>query len=127
MDPSDITINICIEKSTNCCGSHVVFHGKQTLLNENKMVFIHKEKKNTTTTTLSIAGVGEDKEVSSSFTFPVVQEPMYASIHYGHHPHETTKLESGTRTNLIFTYCYTNPKNNPTMNGNDVSTRTCYL
>merc|ERR1711862_234799 len=35
MDPSDITINMCLEKSNDVIGSEVVFYGTQKLVNNN--------------------------------------------------------------------------------------------
>jgi hypothetical protein len=52
--------------------------------------------------------------------FLVEQIPGYATIHFGHHPHETTPLQQGSHTNIIFTYWYTDPTKS------DVATRTCY-
>lgn len=101
MDPSDITINICLE-SDNVTGSQVVFYGVQTL-------------DNVTATSTS------DNDDNDEYEFLVDQKEGYCTIHYGKHPHKTLPLLSGQRTNVILTYCY---KDNTKT---DVSTRTCYL
>lgn len=82
-DPSDITVNMCLEKADDKQGSEVLFHGTIPL--------------NDDTTTVDI-----DK-------FLVNQEAGFATIHWGAHPHETLALRSGRRTNLIFTYVYRDP------------------
>jgi hypothetical protein len=103
MDPSDITVNLCLEKSDDCQGSHVLFHGTKALAggppsdNDNDRIV-------------------DD----STFRFLVNQEPGYATLHWGNHPHETTRLMRGHRTNIVVTYCYTDKSRS------DVSTRDCY-
>jgi hypothetical protein len=101
MDPSDITINICLEKSDHCSGSNVMFYGTKKLKTNNN----------------DINWVEEDE----SFRFLVNQQPGYATLHWGNHPHETTRLCSGTRTNIVLTYCYTDATKS------DVTLRTCYM
>lgn len=95
-DPSDITVNMCIENSKDTKGSQVLFHGRQSL-----------EK------------VRQGDEAAPD-KFLVEQLPGYATIHWGIHPHETTALRRGRRTNIVLTYCYTDP------NKSDVESRTCY-
>ena len=87
-------------KTEDAQGSQVLFYGTRTLEN----------------------GPIEYQQDSSAATtlFSVSQEPGYATIHFGDHPHETTILKNGKRTNIIMTYCYTDP------NRSDVATRTCY-
>jgi hypothetical protein len=104
MDPSDITINMCLENSDETKGSHVLFYGTKQLENDNN--------KMTTTTTRD--------NVCPPERFLVLQEPGYATIHFGDHSHETTSLEKGRRTNIIMTYIYTDPTRS------DVATRACY-
>eukprot|EP00536_Pseudo-nitzschia_multiseries_P005430 jgi/Psemu1/65084/estExt_Genemark1.C_1010084 len=109
MDPSDITVNMCLHKSEDAEGSYVLFHGTKRLRN------VDVEG-----ATGSGAGGGsnnnDDDEDDSPGTTPgaggddrflVSQEPGYATIHFGDHPHETTRLRRGTRTNVIVTYLYT--------------------
>lgn len=99
MDPSDITVNLCLEKSDDCEGSHVLFHGTQVL-----------------------RGVAHDeRDVAGTFQFLVNQQPGCATLHWGRHPHDTTALQRGTRTNVVLTYCYTDKSRS------DVATRTCYM
>jgi hypothetical protein len=99
MDPSDITVNMCIEKTPDVVGSHVLFYGSQPLQN---------------------SAIEERKEVGD-FRYHVSQEEGFATIHWGHHPHETTPLiNGGRRTNLVLTYCYKDPARS------NVAIRTCY-
>lgn len=94
MDPSDITVNMCLEKSVDARGSHVLFHGAQRLVG------------------------GTESGIES---FLVTQKAGTATVHWGHHPHETTALEAGVRTNIILTYCYTDTSRS------DVAKRSCYF
>jgi len=98
MDPSDITVNMCFEKSKDVTGSQVVFYGTQQLpsMNENNIY---------------------DEE----YEFLVDQKEGYCTIHYGKHPHKTLPLLSGQRTNVILTYCFKDDGQS------DALQRTCYL
>jgi len=100
-DPSDITVNMCLETSPDIRGSYVLFHGTQPLMG------IAPSRDHDTTMT-------------NAFQFLVEQRPGYATLHWGHHPHETTRLLQGHRTNIVLTYCYTDPTRS------DVTMRTCY-
>ena len=102
VDPSDITVNICLEKSPDCEGNQVVFYGSQRLHG------VEDECSNDNVT-------DENSEV-----FLVEQEQGYATIHYGHHPHMTLGLTRGQRTNVVLTYCYKDERKS------DVKSRTCY-
>ena len=98
MDPSDITLNMCLEKSKGVQGSHVLFYGTQPLK--------------------GIAQIQKD----TSFRFMVEQVPGYGTVHWGHHPHETLPLQgNGRRTNIIATYCYKDSSRS------DVAGRSCYF
>jgi hypothetical protein len=104
VDPSDITANLCIEKSDDCRGSQVLFYGVKPL-----HVFgqdIETDHSTPTTTSPS--------------KFLVNQEMGYATVHWGEHPHETTELQAGYRTNIVLTYCYTDTTRS------DVKKRSCY-
>jgi hypothetical protein len=91
VDPSDITVNICLDKTDDCVGSEVVFYGKHSLA----------------PTTPGSEDLDTDPVDSSGSIFRVAQKAGYATIHYGSHPHETTALlQGGHRTNIILTYCY---------------------
>jgi hypothetical protein len=81
MDPSDITVNMCLERTEGVEGSEVMFYGSKTLQN-----------------------VERDKD--ESFKFLVQQVAGYATIHWGSHPHQTMALQRGKRTNIVITYCY---------------------
>jgi hypothetical protein len=96
IDPSDITINICVDKSDDCQGSQVLFYGTKPLFGVTNT---------------------ENKYPSK---FLVNQEMGYATIHWGDHPHETLPLKSGYRTNIILTYCYSDK------NRSNVGKRSCY-
>ena len=100
-DPSDITVNMCLEKTAEVRGSEVQFYGTQRLENVDPDDDRRRGK-------------------SDSFRFLANQRQGYATIHWGHHPHETMALRSGRRTNIVLTYCYTDPSRS------DVAMRTCY-
>jgi hypothetical protein len=100
IDPSDITVNLCLDKSDDCRGSHVLFYG-----------------------TKALHGIDNSEQLSKTpppEKFLVNQEMGYATIHWGDHPHETTMLEAGCRTNIILTYCYRDKTRS------NVSKRSCY-
>ncbi len=94
-DPSDITVNMCLEKTDDVQGSEVLFHGTKSLQDAHA------------------SPVAVEK-------FLVEQEPGFATIHWGAHPHETLALRSGKRTNVILTYCYRDTSRS------DAHKRTCY-
>lgn len=110
MDPSDITVNLCIDKSPDCRGSQVLFYGTKPLHHPNVRQY-GMTKRNDTSSSC---------DNDNKYRFLVDQEPGYATIHWGNHPHETTRLESGYRTNIVMTYCYVDPTKS------DVSQRACY-
>ena len=97
IDPSDITVNMCLEKN-DVRGSQVLFYGTQKL-----------------------DGVDDIEEIDADcLKFLVEQIPGYATIHWGHHPHETMPLQDGRRTNIVLTYCYSDTSRS------NVNMRTCY-
>jgi hypothetical protein len=95
-DPSDITVNMCLEKTAETQGSEVLFYG-----------------------TKSLRG-GKIADTTGAKTFLVEQKTGFATIHWGAHPHETLALTSGKRTNIVATYCYRDPKKS------QAHKRTCY-
>jgi hypothetical protein len=100
VDPSDVTVNLCLEKSEGVKDSHVLFYGTQKL-----------------------DGVqGYVKKDADTFEFAVEQVPGYATLHWGIHPHETMAMtgEGGCRTNIVMTYCYRDSSRS------DVASRPCY-
>ena len=103
VDPSDITVNLCIEKSDDCQGSQVLFHGTKPL---------HIR--------VPDLGTEDNAHTHAPSTFLVNQKMGYATIHWGDHPHETTILQKGHRTNIVLTFCYTDTTRS------DVKTRSCY-
>ena len=96
-DPSDITVNLCLEKADDTGGSHVLFYGRRNLNGARPFTRNAPER------------------------FLVSQEPGFATIHWGDHPHETMPLLKGMRTNLVFTYCYTDSSRS------GEAKRTCYF
>jgi hypothetical protein len=99
IDPSDITVNMCFEKSDDAQGSHVMFYGTKKLHGEAAM---------------------DSDTPKQPDRFLVTQEPGFATIHWGDHPHETMPLLNGKRTNIVFTYCYSDASRS------DVAMRNCY-
>ena len=138
MDPSDITINMCLYKSEDAKGSYVLFHGTKSLENldsssPNMCAENHAVGKTSITAPIETkdesAAVANTKRNHAAFPvleseqrnqFLVPQRPGYATIHYGDHPHETTPLFQGSRTNIILTYLYTDPTRS------DAAFRSCY-
>ena len=80
-DPSDITLNMCLQCTENMEGSQVLFYG-----------------------TCQLHGITTSEQVPR--VFAVRQKPGYATLHWGHHPHQTLPLRKGKRTNIVVTYCY---------------------
>ena len=125
IDPSDITINMCLQKSDETEGSYVLFYGMKKLLNVVDDVDNDKEKEeeevqNNIDDDADNDNDSDKKNRIHDNRFYVSQKPGYATIHFGDHTHETTALHHGSRTNIILTYVYTDP------NRSDVATRTCY-
>ena len=124
IDPSDITINMCLQKSDETEGSYVLFYGMKKLLNVVDDVDNDKEKEEEVQNNIDDDAVNENDSDKQNRIhenrFYVSQKPGYATIHFGDHTHETTALHHGSRTNIILTYVYTDP------NRSDVATRTCY-
>lgn len=97
-DPSDITVNLCLERSHDVQGSQVKFYGRRS---------IHGVK------------IEEDKELNPIIL--VEQQQGYATIHWGDHPHETLPIERGQRTNIILTFLFKDKSRSQAAN------RTCYF
>lgn len=95
-DPSDITVNMCLEKTAETQGSQVLFYGTKSLRD------------------------GKTADTPRAEKFLVEQETGFATIHWGAHPHETLALTSGKRTNIVATYCYRDAKKS------QAHKRTCY-
>ncbi len=102
VDPSDITVNMCLHKSADTTGSYVLFYGRKQLKG------------------VEITSHGGKNVESPEHRFLVPQVPGFATLHFGDHPHETTPLHAGSRTNIILTYIYTDTTRS------DASTRSCY-
>jgi hypothetical protein len=118
-DPSDITINLCLEKSEDAQGSHVLFHGIQPLV-PSRASSPPPPQSVSSSDSPPPQHQQERGPPPPPVQFLLAQEPGFATIHWGHHPHETTALTQGRRTNIILTYCYTDPSKS------DVSLRNCY-
>ncbi len=91
MDPSDITVNLCLERSDDLEGSQVMFFGRQSIR--------------------CAAQPGDpeyfdEAERAASSNFLVTPMTGWATIHWGHHPHLVTSLSKGQRTNVVMTYVY---------------------
>lgn len=107
MDPSDITLNLCLEKSDTVKGSEVLFHGKQQLYFD--------------TNTTANEGSDNGQDLPDGAEFLVPQQPGYLTMHYGHHYHQTLPLRGkGRRTNIVMTLCFKDESRS------DVALRTCY-
>jgi hypothetical protein len=132
MDPCDITVNICLQASDDMQGSQVQFHGKQAVLSNvaatptlNCPADTSQDNKAKDTT----KEVEEEKDDESAadadgFSFLVQQIPGTATIHWGHHPHQTLPITAGTRTNVVMTYCYSDTTSRGVRS--DATTRTCH-
>ena len=97
-DPSDITVNLNLERTNDLKGSQVKFYGTKKLKN---VVQIIQEK-------------GREEEVF------LVDTPLgFCTIHWGAHPHEVTPLERGRRTNIVMTYIFKDKSKSD-------ATRNCY-
>jgi hypothetical protein len=117
MDPSDITINICLHKSKDARGSFVLFHGTKHL----EQMHPNDDDESTDIKALiPIPAVPTILPAGKEDRFLVPQREGYATIHFGDHPHETTPLRRGSRTNIILTYLYTDPTRS------DAASRSCY-
>jgi hypothetical protein len=115
VDPSDITINLCLDKSDGIQDSHVIFFGTQPLIEvdciqSSMQKFPHTLQLPST----SYQQNNGCKESSLSMhqndvKFAVEQRPGFATLHWGRHPHETMAVRGkGTRTNIVLTFCYKN-------------------
>eukprot|EP00537_Pseudo-nitzschia_pungens_P014090 CAMPEP_0172388350 /NCGR_PEP_ID=MMETSP1061-20121228/5470_1 /TAXON_ID=37318 /ORGANISM="Pseudo-nitzschia pungens, Strain cf. pungens" /LENGTH=306 /DNA_ID=CAMNT_0013118227 /DNA_START=75 /DNA_END=995 /DNA_ORIENTATION=+ len=133
MDPSDITVNMCLHKSEDAEGSYVLFHGTKQLQNldaecgngsaggDPNADGKSDESREASKTGAAAAAVAKAEAEANGDRFLVSQEPGYATIHFGDHPHETTSLRRGSRTNVIMTYLYTDTSRT------DATTRQCYF
>ena len=100
VDPSDLTINLCLDATEDCVGSRVLFYGRMPLQWDGSS--------------------SKNMLLDASETCLVEQRPGVATIHWGAHPHETTSLERGYRTNIIMTLCFKDKSKS------DVASRSCY-
>uniref|UniRef100_A0A6S8CBM1 Fe2OG dioxygenase domain-containing protein n=1 Tax=Aureoumbra lagunensis TaxID=44058 RepID=A0A6S8CBM1_9STRA len=101
-DPSDITVNLCLQ-ADNVQGSSILFYGKKPLSNL------------TTLPCSCSSSCSFDSTLCFDFTSPtknsddalfrVIPKQGFAMFHYGSHPHETLPLFSGQRTNCVLTFC----------------------
>ena len=96
-DPSDITVNINLERSKDMEGSQVLFYGTKRL----KGVEVGEENVK--------VEEGEENvkvEEGEEERFKVDTKLGCVTIHRGDHPHEVTSLEKGERTNIVMTFVY---------------------
>lgn len=140
VDPSDVTVNMCLEKSPDAEGSMVLFYGSETLLRSGDDAQAERDGGGAAAApgavpteedgddSASAAAAGREETISEKdganrregFQFLVNQEEGYATVHWGRHPHRTTALTRGRRTNVILTYRYSDESRS------DVASRTCY-
>jgi len=146
VDPSDITVNMCLQKSKDARGSYVLFHGTKQLQPESASQEFQSRTEGVETSADDIGTVTTNRNTNDNNEnndddddnpkkvpfaptptpppreerFLVPQVPGYAIIHFGDHPHETTPLHRGKRTNVVLTYLYTDPTRS------DAATRSCY-
>lgn len=90
-DPSDITVNLCLDQSTDLRGSDIVFYGTKCLLGSDKPCTRNYRE-------------CDCRQTHHDAAFRVATRTRCAMLHYGAHPHETLPLEAGARTNCILTY-----------------------
>merc|ERR1712194_715631 len=86
-DDSDVTLNICLERSDDLQGTEVVFHGTEDL---------NGPKLNTTPSFMPY------DELKSSVNVP----QGWVAIHRGCHVHETAPLRQGYRLSVICWFKY---------------------
>lgn len=89
-DPSDVTVNICLD-SNDVVGSKIVFYGSRQLESPAPECLARSTR-------------CECSEGRREDFFSVEPRQGFAMLHYGDHPHETTKLDRGRRTNLVMTF-----------------------
>mmetsp|Transcript_56791 Transcript_56791/g.113835 ORF Transcript_56791/g.113835 Transcript_56791/m.113835 type:complete len:245 (+) Transcript_56791:48-782(+) len=88
-DPSDITVNLCLERTEDLEGSQVQFFGAMGLKNKS-----------------SVYEGAVDATLIANENFLVNPENGWATVHWGKHPHLVTSLRKGSRTNVVLTYVY---------------------
>eukprot|EP00816_Leptocylindrus_hargravesii_P006795 CAMPEP_0196813586 /NCGR_PEP_ID=MMETSP1362-20130617/37772_1 /TAXON_ID=163516 /ORGANISM="Leptocylindrus danicus, Strain CCMP1856" /LENGTH=202 /DNA_ID=CAMNT_0042189893 /DNA_START=67 /DNA_END=675 /DNA_ORIENTATION=+ len=103
MDPSDITVNFCLERSADLVGSHVLFFGEKQLTGVKR----------------NEDSADKSNQNGGCKQYLVAQEAGFATVHYGGHWHQTMELKHGRRTNVVLTYCFTDPSKSE-------ASRTCY-
>lgn len=102
-DPSDVTLNMCLDCSEDIQGSEIIFYNAYPLLVD------HHHSSSST-----------DSCTTNNLIFAVRPQPGYATLHWGYHPHQTLPLQRGERTNIVVTFCYKDKSKST------VSSRTCY-
>jgi len=114
-DPSDVTVNLCLERSDNLEGSQVLFFGRKTLLGLENEGNAGDPCGNEDSKVQSIAA-GTLTEATQE-QFLVGAESGWATVHWGAHPHLVTDLRKGQRTNVVLTYCFTEAGRSTAMKG----------
>ena len=79
-DPSDVTVNVCLE-CEGVQGSEVVFYGSRRL-----------------------EGVHDYEDASEDDKFKVESVVGCCTMHYGDHCHEVEEIFMGERTNVVMTF-----------------------
>ena len=107
-DPSDITVNLCLERSPDLAGSQVLFFGRHDL----------KGAKPAAPEPLKVLGTAatpSQPPPPPPARFLVSPESGWAMVHWGRHPHLVTSLVRGQRTNVVLTYCFVDPARSAAM------------
>lgn len=122
MDPSDITVNICLAKSHDVIGSGVMFYGRQKLFDDTGSFHPIPTAISPDCDYACSDNIKNDQsqELEQEQEFVVPQEPGWATIHHGGHWHQTMEMKQGRRTNIVLTFCYTDS------NKSGAISRTCY-
>jgi len=93
IDPSDVTVNLCL-RAADVEGSAVVFYGRRPLGGPRPPCSV---------------GGGDcacRRPDDGRLPFCVQPRPGFAMVHYGDQPHETLALTRGERTNCVLTFRY---------------------
>jgi hypothetical protein len=109
-DPSDVTVNLCLERSANLEGSQVLFFGRKPLLR-------HADGSDGSGGSDGNAAESAAVGAAAAEHFLVGAESGWATVHWGAHPHLVTALRKGQRTNVVLTYCFKEAGKSTAMKG----------
>ena len=125
MDPSDITINVNLERSDDLEGSQLLFYGTKRLKG-----FIGTDGESSSSSSSSSSCSASPPPSTRVTSLPDDPSPAeekflvdtklgFCTVHYGSHPHEVLSLKKGRRTNVVLTYVFTDKSKSG-------ATRTCF-